>query len=683
MKVPPPPTVRSSKTSASRSALGLQPIDKTSPHGIQAVKLEKKPPPRAREEPEATPTGLMGPREESGLRFPQARMERSIRRHWVGEVVGAILPGAHEPVQVLALPASVRPSRKDVERCVAAGRGTAKVRGHGVASFVEVLRLEDGRLGIATEPIEGECLADGLQPAKMQLGRAVGILRQLAHVMRLAEKARLAHGTLCVDSVWLTERDGRADAVVVTDFGLEALMEPHLQSDEFDAPHRPYSPDRLLGLDRGREDIYLFGCVAHHVLAGRPVFEGARKGELRRSHSIQDVPPIRRIASSLLGPLAVIVDRCLANDSNERFEDFDDVEAALCLAQVDTGLRTSWDDLPLPAIPSSSRKRVDQFFGPRREKAIVAVGGALATPMLPIELDQVAADPLTSPPAEPPTPLPSASLPAGAAAPVTVADPTTRREVPMWTAALGGVAAVALILLGLYFVFGRASGVANEEVAEKTPERDGTERPDEPAVQEAKAEAEAEGEPASAGTGEGERGETEGDTGAAEEPDTLLLDPAEGPIVGRGPSRNKAEPDAEEEIELEEGEESGNEAIESSDQSVSELLTSAARARKTGQTSKAIKLYKQVLVKDPKNKKALPALGDLYFNRSDYQNAAKYFRKAVGASPGSASHRLSLGDAYYKLGRYTDAKKQYEQAKAKGSSAAAKRIDKVNKKLGG
>ncbi len=116
---------------------------------------------------------------------------------------------------------------------------------------------------------------------------------------------------------------------------------------------------------------------------------------------------------------------------------------------------------------------------------------------------------------------------------------------------------------------------------------------------------------------------------------------------------------------------------------MSELLTSAARARKTGQTSKAIKLYKQVLVKDPKNKKALPALGDLYFNRSDYQNAAKYFRKAVGASPGSASHRLSLGDAYYKLGRYTDAKKQYEQAKAKGSSAAAKRIDKVNKKLGG
>ena len=79
----------------------------------------------------------------------------------------------------------------------------------------------------------------------------------------------------------------------------------------------------------------------------------------------------------------------------------------------------------------------------------------------------------------------------------------------------------------------------------------------------------------------------------------------------------------------------------------------------------------------------LADLGNQSFNKGDYKAASRYLEKAVKKAPGNAKYRLLLGDTYFKRGRYSQARKQYVEADELGVSAAARRIQKVDAKLGG
>jgi hypothetical protein len=53
-----------------------------------------------------------------------------------------------------------------------------------------------------------------------------------------------------------------------------------------------------------------------------------------------------------------VIHRCLAKEQEERFADMADLEAELCLAQIDAGVATPWDDLPLPQVDDDRRQRI-------------------------------------------------------------------------------------------------------------------------------------------------------------------------------------------------------------------------------------------------------------------------------------------------------------------------------------
>ncbi|MCA9658476.1 MAG: protein kinase, partial [Myxococcales bacterium] len=112
------------------------------------------------------------------------------------------------------------------------------------------------------------------------------------------------------------------------------------------------------------------------------------------------------------------------------------------------------------------------------------------------------------------------------------------------------------------------------------------------------------------------------------------------------------------------------------------LSSEAAAALASGQRKQAEGLFHQALALDNRNAAALIGLSDIHFDRSNYQQAVQFAKKAVQAAPKKANYRIRLGDAYFKLLRYTDALAEYEAAKKLGSKEASGRISKVKARLG-
>ncbi|MEZ4381421.1 MAG: protein kinase [Nannocystaceae bacterium] len=170
---------------------------------------------------------------------------------------------------------------------------------------------------------------------------------------------------------------------------------------------------------------------------------------------------------------------------------------------------------------------------------------------------------------------------------------------------------------------------------------------------------------AGASGGQGSGDDSSGDDTDASDTDTLLADAEPGGRTSGGGSNAPL-----------------TKTAKRDPQRSRKLSSEAAAALASGQRKQAEGLFHQALALDNRNAAALIGLSDIHFDRSNYQQAVQFAKKAVQAAPKKASYRIRLGDAYFKLLRYTDALAEYEAAGKLGSKEASGRIAKVKSRLG-
>jgi eukaryotic-like serine/threonine-protein kinase len=195
---------------------------------------------------------------------------------------------------------------------------------------------------LVLEYLDGETLADRLARAKgrLALDQVLNIGIDIADALDKAHRAGIVHRDLKPANVMLTKSGAK-----LLDFGLAKLRGPTgpitMSAMTATAPAATatgtilgtvqyMAPEQVEGRDADkRSDIWALGAVLYEMATGQRAFDGASAASLIGA-IMRDTPPAVS-AHQPLAPSALdhVVERCLAKDADERWQDAGDVKREL------------------------------------------------------------------------------------------------------------------------------------------------------------------------------------------------------------------------------------------------------------------------------------------------------------------------------------------------------------------
>lgn len=214
-----------------------------------------------------------------------------------------------------------------------------------IVALYDYGRTEDGLFYYAMEYLPGidlHSLITNHGPIKD--GRAVHFLLQLARGLREAHAAGVVHRDIKPGNLLVTRIGTQADVLKILDFGLVKPVEEQDSPDAGRVVGTPLymSPEAIRTPDQvaGAADTYAFGCVAHHLLSGRPPFIAGTVRGILTMHLESPAVDLREVAvHPVSDELAQLVEQCLAKDPEGRPTD-DELIARLSTMPV----RAPWSD---------------------------------------------------------------------------------------------------------------------------------------------------------------------------------------------------------------------------------------------------------------------------------------------------------------------------------------------------
>ena len=284
---------------------------------------------------------------------------------------------------------TVASSAEIVERFFNEARATSAISDPGVIQIFDFGYHVDGTAYIVMELLEGEALSARIDRlGKLALGDALRIARQIAGSLAAAHARDIIHRDLKPDNIFLVH-DAEAqggERSKILDFGICKVGTSDAtvtQSGAMVGTPVYMSPEQCRGTGKvdHRADIYAFGCLVFHMLAGRPPFVGEASGELIVAHLREEPPPASKFVDDLPAAVDALVARCLAKDPEDRFPSMTELLASLVelSSQLDApaatvpavapqmplgrGFRSMYDGnlaalLGTPGVPAALRSRL-------------------------------------------------------------------------------------------------------------------------------------------------------------------------------------------------------------------------------------------------------------------------------------------------------------------------------------
>ncbi len=281
------------------------------------------------------------------------RVDAFIGEGGMGVVARATQLDLGRTVAVKALRPEVRGNEQVVERFYREARAASRIQGPHAVQILDVGRTEDGTPYLVMELLAGEDL-DHLvrRKGKLRLDVATWLMVQACSGVADAHRMRVVHRDLKPSNLFLAQRAG-GPVLKVLDFGISRLDEQATDltrtMTQLGTPHymSPEQIERPKSVDH-RTDIWALGCIFHKLLTGQTAFRG------QGAHLVSEVLRGRRVKPSTLVPdvpaeVDAIVDRCLAQTPDARYQSADELAAALRAIAPGDGADSEPVTTPIPA----------------------------------------------------------------------------------------------------------------------------------------------------------------------------------------------------------------------------------------------------------------------------------------------------------------------------------------------
>jgi serine/threonine protein kinase len=206
----------------------------------------------------------------------------------------------------------------------------------------------DGARFFSMEYVRGNSLADLVKAqGKLDPETAVGYVLQAARGLKHAHDRGMIHRDVKPDNMLLDDQG----LVKVADLGLVKTPNVGRVDDQLLDPSRS-SRSGLLSLPMDmtgarialgtpaymspeqcrdaatvdhRADIYSLGCTLYVLVTGRPPFDGTTAVELMSKHAYDPLVPPEQIVSRVPKELSAVIQRMMAKDAGDRFQDMSEV----------------------------------------------------------------------------------------------------------------------------------------------------------------------------------------------------------------------------------------------------------------------------------------------------------------------------------------------------------------------
>jgi eukaryotic-like serine/threonine-protein kinase len=232
---------------------------------------------------------------------------------------------------------------------------------------------------LVMELLEGKSLASAIP--SLSIEQALHVTRQCCRALAASHARGIVHRDLKPENIVLVTRGDDPLFVKVVDFGIAKLMDPRegqrTQVGAILGTPLYMSPEQYEALGRvdHRADIYSLGVLLYEMLTKRPPFRGHNFPELAIKHRTQAPVAPSFVNPAVTPELDAIVLRALEKSPDKRFQDMNELLAALeSSVVVNTRAQLPTQIMP-QVIPEPPRPRRRAIAAAIATAAVVA--GAL------------------------------------------------------------------------------------------------------------------------------------------------------------------------------------------------------------------------------------------------------------------------------------------------------------------
>lgn len=218
----------------------------------------------------------------------------------------------------------------------------------GIARVLDDDESEDGDAFLVMELLIGETLDTRWRRlgGRMPLGEVLAVGQALLDILAVAHRKDILHRDIKPENVFLTA-DGQ---VKLLDFGIARVREQDPMAPSVTRTGATIgtpafmSPEQARGRNReidGRSDLWAVGATLFALLTGRFVHPGETPNEVLIKTATEEAPSLRTLRRDLAPEIAVLLDRALAFQPAERWQDAETFRDALRAASRRLSLPTT------------------------------------------------------------------------------------------------------------------------------------------------------------------------------------------------------------------------------------------------------------------------------------------------------------------------------------------------------